>query len=141
MAPGTFWYDFLTGPALGGIGALAAALFIGAATLRVSRDRREDAAQDRAAERERTRREEWFRRVQWAQQLTGSQDLNTEAAGYYMLDHLGTSGLASSDDTRLLFRLTRTDELDAEASAPAAAVDASDYVVDDGEQARTEART
>lgn len=139
MVPGTFWYDFLTCPALGGIGALAAALIIGGATLKVSLDRRNDAAEDRAAERQRAMQEEWFRRVQWAQRLTESDVPGVEASGFYLLDYLGRSSLAGADDRQLLVRLTRTGATDAEAITPRATVDVSEYVVDDGEQEEPEA--
>lgn len=130
LSPGTFWYDFVTGPALGGIGALLAAGTIAFATLSVSRHRREDAGRDRAAERLRARREEWFRRVQWAYGLTLNSDDDVHASGYDVLDYLGRSELASRDDEELLWRLILNSELDAAAKDPAELVDTSEYLLD-----------
>lgn len=137
-APGTFWYDFLTGPALGGIGALLAAIVIGGVTLLVSKHRRVDAANDRAAEHLRTRREEWFRRLQWAQGLTNSDDDDIRAAGFDVIDYLGESDLATLDDKLLLFRFSRTDQLDAAAAESAELVDASEYVLDNEDETSEE---
>lgn len=133
--PGTFWYDFFTGPALGGLGALAAALLLAGVTIKVSSDRRGDAAQDRVAERERTRREEWFRRLQWAQGLTTAEhNEDTQAAGYSVLFHLASSELATADDLELLSNLFRTDEITQQELAADEIVDETDYVLDDEEQ-------
>lgn len=127
---GTFWYDFFTGPALGGLGALAAAILIAAVTVKVSSDRRDDAMKDRTAERERTRREEWFRRLQWGQGLTSSEDVDTQDAGFKVLIFLATSELAAADDLELLDNLLATTELQERERSDDEIVDETDYVVD-----------
>lgn len=132
--PGTFWYDFFTGPALGGLGALAAALLLAVVTLRTSRDRRNDATKDRDAERERTRREEWFRRLQWAQGLTSSEDVDTQDAGFKVLIFLASSELATADDLELLDNLLATTELQEREQNDDEDVDETDYVVDTEDQ-------
>lgn len=132
--PGTFWYDFFTGPALGGLGALMAALLLAVVTLRTSRDRRNDATKDRDAERERTRREEWFRRLQWAQGLTSSEDVDTQDAGFKVLIFLASSGLATADDLELLDNLLATTELQEREQNDDEDVDETDYVVDTEDQ-------
>lgn len=130
--PGTFLYDFFTGPAIGGLGALVAALLIAGVTVKVSGDRREDATKDRTAERERTRREEWFRRLQWAQGLTGPKHReDTRAVGFNVLFHLASSDLATPDDLELLESLFHTHEITEQELADDEIVDETDYVLDD----------
>lgn len=125
--PDTFWYDFLTGPALGGVCALLAAIGVAASAWLVSRHRRTEAG-----------REEWFRRLQWAQELSVAEDEDTATAGFEVMAELATSKLASTDDLKLLGRLMTTIELEAQNQADEGTVDERVYVVDTDGDGRME---
>jgi len=87
-----------TSPGFGGAAAVVAAAVAYAAARRTAREQRKNADNDRAQRDRAERKAQWWSRAQWALDLTLSEDTETRAVGFNVLDALAQSEWADEHE-------------------------------------------
>ncbi|WP_323958869.1 hypothetical protein GC088_09940 [Arthrobacter sp. JZ12] len=93
------WFlEWLQSPGFGGAAALLAAVIAYAASRRSASVQRKNALDDRIQREQAERKAQWWSRAQWALNLTLSEDSETRAIGFRVLEALGESEWADEHE-------------------------------------------